>query len=76
MATSAAFYSGSFSFSAEGGFGGFIATQQTVIDAVTWGLVSGSAPVVLNPKLTIAAGVNMSVTFATLVGTGSIVAYK
>lgn len=76
MGQSAAFYSGSFSFSAEGGFGGFIATQQTVIDAVTWGSVSGSTPVVLNPKLTIAAGVDMSVTFATLVGTGSIVAYK
>ena len=76
MATSAAFYSGSFNFSAEGGFGGFIATQQTVIDAVTWGLVSGSTPVVLNPKLTIAAGVNLSVNFATLIGTGSVVAYK
>ena len=76
MATSAAFFTGSFSFSAEGGFGGFIATQQTVVDAITWGSVSGSTPVVLNPKLTIAAGVNMPVTFATLIGTGSIVAYK
>lgn len=76
MATSAAFYSGSFNFSAEGGFGGFIATQQTTIDSVAWGLVSGSGLQVLNPKLTVAAGTNMSVQFSTLIGTGSVVAYK
>ncbi len=76
MATSAAFYTGSFSFTVEGGFGGFVATQQTVIDSVAWGTVSGSAVTVLNPKLTVAAGVTIPVTFATLVGTGSIIAYK
>lgn len=67
MATSAAFYSGSFNFSAEGGFGGFIATQQTTIDSVAWGLVSGSGLQVLNPKLTVAAGTNMSVQFLSLI---------
>jgi hypothetical protein len=76
MATSAAFYSGSFNFSAEGGFGGFIATQATVVDAVAWGLTSGSGVTTLTPKMTIAAGTNMQVTFSTLIGTGSIVAYK
>ena len=76
MATSAAFYTGSFNFSDAAGFGGFIATQQTTIDSVAWGSVSGSAPVVLNPKLTVAAGTNMSLQFTTLAGTGSIVAYK
>jgi hypothetical protein len=76
MASSAAFYTGSFNFSTEGGFGGFIATQQTVIDAVAWGTVSGSAAVVQNPKLTVAAGVNLPVNFTALIGTGSIVAYK
>jgi hypothetical protein len=76
MATSAAFYTGSFNFSSPGGFGGFVATQQTVIDSIAWGTVSGSGLQTLNPKLTVAAGTNIPVEFSTLIGTGSIVAYK
>ena len=75
MAT-ATFYTGSFNFSTPGGFGGFVATQQTVIDSIAWGTVSGSAVQVLSPKLTVAAGTNLPVEFSTIIGTGSIVAYK
>lgn len=72
--STAAFYSGSFNFSGIT-YRGFVATQATVVDSISWG-VSGSGVTTLNPKMTVAAGAEIPVFFNTLFATGSIVAYK
>lgn len=72
----ASFFTGSFNFSGSL-FRGFIATQTTVVDSINWGTSNGGAVgTVLNPKMTIAAGTDLSIKFSAIAGTGSIVAYK
>lgn len=72
----ATFFSGSFTFSGSN-YRGFVATQQTQVDALLFGSVTGSvAPTTLNPKMTVAAGVTIPVWFSAIAATGSIVAYK
>lgn len=70
----AVFFSGSFNFTANN-YRGFIATQNTVVDSIAWG-VSGSNLTTLNPKMTVAAGAEIPVFFNSIYATGSIVAYK
>lgn len=72
--STAVFYSGSFNFSGID-YRGFVATQDTVVDSIAWG-VSGSTVTTLTPKMTIAAGAEIPVFFNTIFATGSIVAYK
>lgn len=73
--TTATFFTGSFAFSGSN-YRGFIATQQTQVDALLFGTVTSSvAPTVLNPKMTVAAGTNIPVKFSAIIATGSIVAY-
>lgn len=72
----ATFFSGSFNFSGSN-YRGFVATQATVVDAITFGSITGSvAPTTLNPKMTVAAGATIPVWFNAIAATGSIVAYK
>jgi len=69
----AKFYSGSIEFQ-NTNYRGFVATQDTVVEAIAWGsdTVSGS----LTPNMTVAAGTEIPVWFSAFKGTGSIVAYK
>lgn len=67
------FYTGSFDFNNKN-YRGFVATQNTTIEAIAWGsdTVSGS----LSPNLYVPAGTEIPVWISALKGTGSVVAYK